>query len=195
MGKASRRRKSLALKVQHLRLEIEDREEEMRSAEEEFLKEISSIDCEELVKKSPPPPAPPQVVSNASSVPDEVLEIDKAPEGPEEMKSLWRSIAIATHPDKTGGDPEKDDLYKRANEAWKKGEYSKLVQIALELGIDPPDTESSLSLLEEMTHDLEKKLKETEKSVLWEWSKAPPEAKKRIIDLYLLSKGKKRKEV
>ena len=160
MGKASRRRKSLALKVQHLRLEIEDREEEMRSAEEEFLKEISSIDCEDLVKKSPPPPAPPQVVSNDSSIPDEVLEIDKAPEGPEEMKSLWRSIAIATHPDKTGGDPEKDDLYKRANEAWKKGEYSKLVQIALELGIDPPDTESSLSLLEEMTHDLEKKLKE-----------------------------------
>lgn len=194
MGKASRRKKSLALKVQHLRLEIEEREEEIKEAEEAFLKELASIDCEDIVKKSTPP-ASPQVVINASSHDNgEDLEVEKAPDGPEEMKQLWRSIAIVTHPDKTGGDPEKDDIYKRANSAWNKREYSKLVQIALELGIDPPDTENSIALLEEMTHDLEKVLKETENSVLWEWSQAAPEAKKRIIDLYLLSKGKRRKE-
>jgi hypothetical protein len=194
MGKASRRKKSLALKVQHLRLEIEEREEEIKDAEEAFLKELAAIDCEDIVKKSTPPSSPQVVINDSSHDNGEDLEVEKAPDGPEEMKQLWRSIAIVTHPDKTGGDPEKDDLYKRANSAWNKREYSKLVQIALELGIDPPDTENSIALLEEMTHDLEKVLKETENSVLWEWSQAAPEAKKRIIDLYLLSKGKRRKE-
>jgi len=194
MGKASRRKKSLALKVQHLRLEIEEREEEIKEAEEAFLKELAAIDCEDIVKKSTPPSSPQVVINDSSHDNGEDLEVEKAPDGPEEMKQLWRSIAIVTHPDKTGGDPEKDDLYKRANSAWNKREYSKLVQIALELGIDPPDTENSIALLEEMTHDLEKVLKETENSVLWEWSQAAPEAKKRIIDLYLLSKGKRRKE-
>jgi len=190
MGKASRRKKSLALKVQHLRLEIEDREEEMRAAEEEFLKVLSSVECEDLQGvSSPSAPAP----SIRCDLPDEVFEPERGPEGPEEMKSLWRAIAVLTHPDKTGGDPEKDDLYKRANDAWKKGEYSKLVQIALELGIEPPDTEGSIALLEGMTRDLEEKLKETEKSVLWEWCQASPDDKKRIIDLYLMSKGKRRK--
>ena len=193
MGKASRRKKSLALKVQHLRLEIEEREEEIKSAEEEFLKELSSIDCEDIVKKDSPPP---NVITKSDHRDEEHdLEIEKPHEGPEEMKQLWRSIAILTHPDKTGGDPEKDDLYKRANDAWKKGEYARLVPIALELGIEPPDTEGSITLLEEMTRDLETRLKETEKSVLWEWSQAKPEAKKRILDLYLLSKGKRRKGV
>lgn len=195
MGKASRRKKSLALKVQHLRLEIEEREEEIKEAEEAFLKELAAIDCEDIVKKSTPSSSPQVVINTSSHDIGEDLEVEKAPDGPEEMKQLWRSIAIATHPDKTGGDPEKDDLYKKANDAWKKGEYSRLVQIALELGIEPPDTEGSLALLEEMTHELEKRLKETEKSVLWEWSQAPPDAKKRILDLYLLSKGKRRKGV
>jgi len=192
MGRASRRRKSLVLKVQHLRLELEDREEELKFAEEEFLKELSSVECDDIVQKSSPAPEV-QAKGRANSSED-IFQPEKLPDGPEEMKTLWRSIAIMTHPDKTGGDPEKDDLYKKANDAWKKGEYSRLVQIALELGIDPPDTESSLALLEEMTSDLERKLKEVERSVLWEWHQSSPGERNRILDLYLLSKGKIRRQ-
>jgi hypothetical protein len=197
MKKNSKRKwKSISLKVQHLQLELEEREELLRQYEEEFLRKLTEALVEEVVQPENKPvvSAPPPV--NNPNLDQQVEDIMDAPppaDGPEEMKQLWRSIAIATHPDKTQGDEHKAELYKRAGEAWRSGRYNELYKIALELDIEPPDTDVTYTVLEEITVDLEKKISEKEKSILWEWGRAKDDQKHRIMDLYLASKGKKRK--
>lgn len=194
----NRKWKSLQLKIQHLQLELEEREEVLKKYEEEFLRELSSQEVDDISSDKNSPSRKEEGITINVNVQHEPIDnkiIDAPPpaDGPEEMKQLWRSIAILTHPDKTQGDEEKSNFYKRANEAWRNGNYSELYKIAVELDIEVPDTEMSYVTLEEITVDLEKKITEKEKSVLWEWGQAKGDAKKRILDMYLASKGKKRK--
>ena len=194
MKKSSKRHsKSLSLKIQHLQLELEEREEVLRQYEVEFFQALSTLEVDDIVAKETPK-GPTVVVAGAPEGAAEVI-LDAPPpvEGPEEMKQLWRSIAVLTHPDKTRGDEEKADFYKRANEAWRGGNYGELYKIALALDIEVPESEVTYVTLEEITTDLEKKISEREKSVLWEWGRAQGATKQRILDAYLNSKGKKRK--
>jgi hypothetical protein len=187
--KANRKRKwkSMSLKVQHLQLELEEREEALKAFEEEFLSALSQIEVEEGPSAQPNSP-PPQVVSTS---PEDIIEKEVPPEAPEDMKTLWRAIAVETHPDKTGGDTEKEAVYKRAAEAWKDRKYGDLYRIALELGIDIPESETNWLLLEEMEVNLQAQIDQKERSVLWEWGNAPPEKKDKILAFYLASKGKR----
>ena len=194
MKKSSKRRsKSLSLKIQHLQLELEEREEVLRQYEVEFFQALSTLEVDDIVAKETPK-GPTVVVAGAPEGAAEVI-LDAPPpvEGPEEMKQLWRSIAVLTHPDKTRGDEEKAEFYKRANEAWRGGNYSELYKIALALDIEVPESEVTYVTLEEITTELEKKISEREKSVLWEWGRAQGATKQGILDAYLNSKGKKRK--
>ena len=194
MKKSSKRRsKSLSLKIQHLQLELEEREEVLRQYEVDFFQALSTLEVDDIVAKETAK-GPTVAVSGVVEPPPEVIvEAPPPVEGPEEMKQLWRSIAVLTHPDKTRGDEEKAEFYKRANEAWRSGNYSELYKIAVALDIEVPDTEVTYVTLEEITTDLEKKISEKEKSVLWEWGQAQGGMKQRILDAYLASKGKKRK--
>ena len=177
----------MSLKVQHLQLELEEREEALKAFEEEFLSALSQIEVEEGAPTQPNGPQP-QVVSTS---PEDIIEKEVPPEAPEDMKTLWRAIAVETHPDKTGGDTEKEAVYKRAAEAWKDRKYGDLYRIALELGIDIPESETNWILLEEMEGDLQAQIAQKERSVLWEWGNAPPEKKDKILAFYLASKGKR----
>jgi len=196
-----RKRKSLKLKVEHLKLELEDRKEETSKLEQQFLEELAKLEVEEIPHAPQKPlPTEPQHAVNVINEeehkePEEIKVPDEPSERPEEFRKMWKQIAAVTHPDRTNNDPEKTELYKRAAEAWSKGNYADLVSVALDLGITPPeDSELGLQVLEETAVDLEKKIKETEESVLWMWAKAPAEKKSKIIDLYLGSRGKKRKK-
>lgn len=189
-----RRMKSLNLKVEHLRLEIEDREESIRNFERDFLEEISKIEIEEIAGVQQHSVIP-QVNLIDQSVPNE----EEVPPGdfvdrPEDIKKVWKSIAAITHPDKTGNDPEKTELYKRASEAMNKGSFDEIFRIAVQLGIDLPDMgDNGVEILQSISSDLEKKLKDSETSVLWMWGTTSPEKRQGIIDIYLRSRGKKRK--
>jgi hypothetical protein len=192
----NRRWKSLSLKIQHLQLELEDREEVLRQYEEEFLRALSSYEVDDVNPATVKPHSNDvRHQEEISREPTDNVVIDAPPpiEGTPEMKQLWRAIAVLTHPDKTFGDEEKAEFYKRANDAWRKGNYSELYKIALALDIEVPDSEVTYVTLEEITSDLEKKISEKEKSVLWEWGRAKGDAKHKILDMYLASKGKKRK--
>lgn len=192
----NRRWKSLSLKIQHLQLELEEREETLRQYEEEFFRSLSSFEVSDIGPTiNPPVPRPEaKIIEQIAEATDNTVVVDAPPpmEGTPEMKQLWRSIAILTHPDKTFGDEEKAEFYKKANDAWRTGNYSELYKIAVSLNIEVPDSETTYVTLEEITADLEKKIAEKEKSVLWEWGKAQGETKQRILDAYLASKGKKR---
>ena len=192
-----RRWKSLSFKVEHLRLEMEDREEAIKRYEQEFLEELSKLEVEDIPGEESKPLMPqPEVISVGSieEGSDEVAPAETTT-GPEEMKKLWKMIAAVSHPDKTKNDPKKTELYKRAAAAWKNKSYDDLYRVALELGIDPPDaSEESVAVLTGISTDLEKKLKESETSVMWMWGTTSPEKKQGIIDIWLKSRGKKRKK-
>jgi hypothetical protein len=198
MADLKRRRKSISLKIEHLRLELEEREEAIRAFEKQFLEALSSLDTEDLDPAKPQPliNTPEPVVIDRTNGPEELpSNSPDYSERPEEAKRLWRQIAAATHPDKTNGDPEKTDLYKRANEAWLTASYDEIYRIAALLGMDLPEgTEESVTALESISSDLEKKLKESTESVLWMWGTTNPEKRQGILDIYLRSRGKKRKK-
>lgn len=198
MADLKRRRKSISLKIEHLRLELEEREEAIRVFEKEFLDALSSLETEDLDPVNPQPlvGSPRVEVIDRTNGPDEIpSNSPDYSERPEDAKKLWRQIASETHPDKTGGDPEKTELYKRANEAWLTASYDEIYRIAALLGLELPEgTETSVNALESISTDLEKKLKETEESVLWMWGTTNPEKKQGILDIYLKSRGKKRKK-
>jgi len=202
-----RRWKSLSFKVEHLRLELEEREEKIRDLEREFMEELIKVETEDLpgiesksivgtVEQHQP-----SVVNKTADADDSPSQIqDEVPPaevsaGPEEMKKLWKAIASISHPDKTNNDPRKTELYKKAATAWKSKSYDELYRVALELGIDPPDaSDESIAVLDGISSDLEKKLKESETSILWLWGSTSREKRLSILDLYLRSRGKRRKQ-
>jgi len=195
-----RRWKSLSFKVEHLRLELEDHDEKIRNLEKEFIKELAAIDIEDLPCVELKPlvgeikQATPQVIDNLNKEPEEFQPAEIIV-GPDEMKKLWKTIASIAHPDKTKNDSIKTELYKKAAAAWKSKSYDELYRIAFELGIDPPDaSDESIAMLNGVSADLEKKLKESESSILWLWGSTTCEKRLSILDLYLRSRGKRRKQ-
>ena len=206
-----RRWKSLSFKVEHLRLELEEREEKIRDLEIKFMEELTKVDVEDLpgIVSKPligqvEPPAQQAKFINKVDDQDNVVQEESEPEevptaevaaGPDEMKKLWKKIAAVAHPDKTKNNPEKTALYKKAAAAWKSKSYDELCKVAIELGIEPPDaSDESLAILTGISSDLEKKLKDSETSILWLWGNTSPEKRLSIIDLYLRSRGKRRKQ-
>ena len=187
-----RRWKSTSLKVQHLRLELELRDEELRKLEQQFSQELLTIEIEDLDVENKQDlfmplenPSQCKELSPQSAIPSD---------GAEDVKKLWRSIAIVAHPDKTGNDPYKTELYKKAAVAWANNSYGELYNIAIDLNIEPPDlSESSLRFLIESIQKLEQEINNKQNSLLWLWGSSPREKKDAIIDIYLKSRGKRRK--
>lgn len=199
-GSGKRKWKSLTLKVEHLRLEIEDREEVMDDITKQFMDELSQV-ADGPEEPPPAPPAPPQPTiimedrteGDPTSQPD--LPTRDDPEIPDEIKALWKKIAVATHPDKTGGDPEKSELYRRAASAMADGSIDEIVAVAVELGMDLPEASTAaVTRLEKVAGDLEGRLKNIENSVLWQWASAPQKKRDVILATYMKSKGLKPKK-
>lgn len=188
-----RRWKSLSLKIQHLRLELEDRDDYLRKFEESFNKTVASLDLEDLNAEQPQPLFGDQIVL-AQKPETEEIETSGPITGPEEIKKLWRLIAAISHPDKTGNDETKTRLYKQALQAWQTKSYDELYQIAVELGIEPPDcSDESIAILQSIALDLEKQIQTKQSCVLWSWGTGPDQQKQVIIDAYLKLRGKRRK--
>jgi hypothetical protein len=188
-----RRWKSVSLKVQHLRLELELRDEELRKLEEQFNKELLTLELEDLdVEKKVELFGTPDI---SPPTPDGEVESAVVSDSPEDVKKLWRAVAAAAHPDKTNNDPHKTELYKKAVAAWNQKSYDELYNIAIELNIEPPElTEPSLEILQNMAKELETQIQSKQNSLLWLWGSGPRERKNAIIDVYLKSRGKKRKQ-
>jgi len=201
MKDKKRRWKSLALKIEHLRLELEEREDAIKDIERSFMEELSKIETEDVQKENSVNDHH-QVVMIDDQENDnreenfEEIKTESTEEKPEEIKKIWKSIAALTHPDKTKDDPEKTLLYKKALDAYNNGSYDEIYRIAAQLGISIPEeaTENSINSLESISKNLEEKIKSTEGSVLWLWGKTNPAKRQGIIDLYLHAKGKKRKK-
>ena len=198
-----RKKKSLKHKAEHLKLELEDKLEQTKKIEKAFLDMLSKLEVEDIVNTSAEKQnsveinAP--VPDDAEHIPEDTDDVQEnlqedAEERPEIFKKLWKQIALLTHPDRAGDNLDRLDQYKRASEAWTKKNYAELISIAEDLGIEvPEDTELDLQVLEKFVSDLESQIKQNEESILWAWSNSDEVKKSKILDLYLRSKGKKRK--
>lgn len=188
-----RKWKSLKHKVEHLRLELEDRNEFIHEIESKFMEELSKLTDGTVEEPETPDPMP-QIIDVAGEAGGDLEGASKGDPLPEDIKKLWKTIASMTHPDKTGNDPEKTALYLAASKAVDEGAVDEIIRIALELNIDVPEaSEGAVIKLESLAHDLQKQISETENSVLWQWGSAPEEIKQGILEAYIRMKKLKKK--
>lgn len=191
-SKKKKRLRSLTHKVEHLRLEIEDRDETVKEYESEFMKALADMTDGSVPQPEPQPP-PPQATINEPPV-ESTVSGKKTEDLPEDIKKVWKAIALMTHPDRTKNDPEMTELYLAAARAAEEGSVDEILRIATELNIDVPDESPVVEAkLESLAGELEEKLKNLEGSVLWQWGRSTPEVRERIMDMFIKMKGLKKK--
>lgn len=105
-----------------------------------------------------------------------------------EVKKLFRRISLNIHPDKLLGMPEgyekekKRELYLKALKARDENELLILADIAIELGIDPPEiTGENLKTVEKKIKDIKTELNQIESTVVWLWFFTEDKKKKNQI--------------
>ena len=114
-----------------------------------------------------------------------------------DVNSVFKKIAKHTHPDKlinqNMSDEEYDakvDMYKEAQLSVKNRDWSKVVQIAKELGIDISDIKNDDSeYLEESVKRLTEKIKQLKLSYAWKWGHTQDQDREIIKGMILQSLG------
>lgn len=92
---------------------------------------------------------------------------------PKIFKDLYRDIAKAAHPDKTGDDADKSRLLRQATTAKNSNDLITLLDICDDLNIDTPDiTDEHVSILENNITSTENSIKAIQKSDAWIWGAA-----------------------
>lgn len=117
-------------------------------------------------------------------------------------RSLYRKIALETHPDRQGvlnKDSEtaarNEELFKRAMNAHADNNLTELLMIAHEIDLDPLDLGLTLKELQKIYSDLEgnitKEIKQIEGSYVWVWGESSGNIAMRInlLDAYLRQTG------
>ena len=185
---SNRKIKSLEYSIEHLKLELEEVTEEMQDYVEDFTKSLYAFaDFSETHSE----------LERSSKNTKEILQLAELPVLPEDLRNLWKKIALMTHPDKTGNNPRRTRLYRRASDAVKTSSAQELVQIAVELGIESPaiNREITLASLLALQVNLFTKISSLQDSALIKWGRSRNEEEKKIImDFYISSKGYKHRD-
>jgi len=104
---------------------------------------------------------------------------------PRWAKTLYRQIAMITHPDRLF-DPadvkSMTSLFNRASKSIKSGNFDDLVDVAIELGIDVdlPD-EDVTKRIESKLENIENRIFSMENCVAWKWCEAENSTEKVVI--------------
>lgn len=101
----------------------------------------------------------------------------------DEVKSIYREIVKATHPDKNPGEEEEaKQMFVTASEAKQKNKIEDLINISFDLDIDLSDI--SIELIEDIEKSLEKKESKIEKmsnDIAVKWFRSSDESQLKII--------------
>ena len=118
----------------------------------------------------------------------------------EDVKNVFKKIAQKTHPDKlikedtlSSTYKEKVDMYKEALGAVENRDWSRVIEIAMELGIDVSDVKNDDSdYLHESIKALTEKIKELKSTYAWAWyhTEDKDQAKQMILQSLGLNKEK-----
>ncbi len=107
-----------------------------------------------------------------------------------QVKSIFKKIALKIHPDRLIGladgyeKRKKEQMYLRATTAAENNDLLILVDIAMELEIEPPEiSEDQLKLTEEKINAIKKEINHIESTVVWKWFFcADKDHKERILE-------------
>ena len=118
----------------------------------------------------------------------------------EDVKNVFKKIAQKTHPDKlikedtsSSTYKEKVDMYKEALGSVENKDWSRVIEIAMELGIDVSDVKNDDSdYLHESIKALTEKIKELKSTYAWVWyhTEDKDQAKQMILQSLGLNKEK-----
>ena len=171
-------RKKLQQQILYLRTELEETEWIFQDCLKEFDVEFRKYIKEPTEKRK-----------------GDVTESPKYDIPATDVNSVFKKIAKETHPDKlinqNISDEEYDakvDMYKEAQQSVKNRDWSKVVEIAKELGIDISDIKNDDSdYLNESIKALTSKTKELQNTYAWIWYHA--ENKENVKQMILQSLG------
>jgi hypothetical protein len=105
------------------------------------------------------------------------------------FKSVYRKIAIETHPDKGVEDDKKLELYHDATDAKKNQQIDKIISIAKDLKIDIYDFSfEDIKLIEQSMSDTEEKINKIRSSYPWAWFFSNVKKRDDIISGFVLNK-------
>jgi len=180
---------NLILQLKYLYSELGFREEELESASTGFQEELISY-CEEnsidLFAGAQPVPQP----AKTSETLEIITEPIKFPNN--DIKKLFKKIAMICHPDKLtlmseDEREEKTRLFIKAQIEAKQGNFYQLNSIAMELGIDLPQTkESYLKMLKRESESVKRKIEDISGTYAWAWcEEETEEGKQELIKRYI----------
>ncbi len=121
---------------------------------------------------------------------DDIVEA-KREEKDENLKGVFKKIASQIHPDKLQNLSEferdyKKSLFEKARMALDTNDYYGIVEVAEELGIEPPPpSRKQIELMKKTNEELENKVNEIQNSVLWKWYYADEEAREFLMSKYI----------
>ena len=115
----------------------------------------------------------------------------------EDVNTVFKKIAKETHPDKLINkdisDEEYDakvDMYKEAQRSVKNRDWSRVVEIAKELGIDISNIKNDDSdYLNESVKRLMEKIKQLKSTYAWKWGNTPDQEREIVKGMILQSLG------
>ena len=167
--------RKLKVKCSEVNQELETVESFYNQAVPLFCAEVSSY-CEENNIKNP-----------LDDIKDEKQKEEKE-ELSSDIKSVYRKIAVKTHPDKVGADNESINLYQDATEAKKKSKIDKIISIAKDLRIDIYNFEySEIKKIERSIKETEAKISEIMNSYPYVWFFSNLSKRQKIIQRFTLN--------
>lgn len=184
--------KMMSSKLRHLRRYEKDVEETFEDYHSAWLKDYSEIkrdilgDVTERVGTSSASGESPDFSSAQTPPETGVTEREEdhppRPDTPPWAKKLYRSVAMATHPDKVEDPsliPEMTKLFNTAARAIKQGELGDLIDLAVELGmeIDLPASEMARVIRDKIEHAQEK-IHSMENCLAWVWCETESDSDK-----------------
>ncbi len=115
----------------------------------------------------------------------------------EDVNVVFRMIAQKTHPDKLISKDISDteynakvDMYKEAQRSVKNRDWSRVIEIAMELGIDVSNVKNDDSdYLNESVKRLTEKIKQLKSTYAWKWGNTPDQEREIMKGMILQSLG------
>ena len=186
MSKAHKRKiKKLSSRLRHLRAYVIDISDMHGEYQREWVSDYDLLKTQISGNKDESIRSQSAEGESPSSSPDQMTHDDPDPATPQWAKKLYRQVAMLTHPDRLF-DPSDvksmTKLFNKATDSVHSGDFSGLVDVAIELGLDVdlPDEEVT-SRVEKKLEEIENKIFSMENCVAWKWCESDDTLEKVII--------------
>ena len=182
-------------KLKNLKLDLLLKELKLLDSEKDYIDEFtthySPVFMEELSNNGYIAQTPTGETNNHNIKNSQKNIIDVNDDDKKLIKNIFRTIAKASHPDKTPNQ-YKNKLYDEAQIAYDENNLLVLYKIAKKLNIEIEININTLTLLEKIVEDKKKQLKSVETSFLWLWVNSDTQEKKdQLINQFLNKHNKK----